>query len=104
MLNSTHTLVSPTPTTLEGYLLEFESSMSVSFVSEYSRKPQTANLYKSIYFTIFMPSELLLYKGEDLRHDHVLITVNTSVSKENNLRPDKKISYISGLTRPISMP
>ena len=37
MLNSTHTLVSPTPTTLEGYLLEFESSMSVSFVSEYSR-------------------------------------------------------------------
>ena len=38
MLNSTHTLVSPTPTTLEGYLLEFESSMSVSFVSEYSRK------------------------------------------------------------------
>ena len=38
MLNSTHTLVSPTPTALEGYLLEFESSMSVSFVSEYSRK------------------------------------------------------------------
>ena len=38
MLNSTHTLVSPTPTTLEGYLLKFESSMSVSFVSEYSRK------------------------------------------------------------------
>ena len=38
MLNSTHTLVSPTPTTLERYLLEFESSMSVSFVSEYSRK------------------------------------------------------------------
>ena len=37
MLNSTHTLVSPTPTTLERYLLEFESSMSVSFVSEYSR-------------------------------------------------------------------
>ena len=37
MLNSTHTLVSPTPTTHEGYLLEFESSMSVSFVSEYSR-------------------------------------------------------------------
>ena len=33
----THTLVSPTPTTIEGYLLEFESSMSVSFVSEYSR-------------------------------------------------------------------
>ena len=38
MLNSTHTLVNPTPTTLERYLLEFESSMSVSFVSEYSRK------------------------------------------------------------------
>ena len=38
MLNSTHTFVSPTPTTLEGYLLEFESSISVSFVSEYSRK------------------------------------------------------------------
>ena len=38
MLNSTHILVSPTPTTLEGYLLEFKSSMSVSFVSEYSRK------------------------------------------------------------------
>ena len=38
MLDSTHTLVSPTPTTLEGYLIEFESSMSVSFVSEYSRK------------------------------------------------------------------
>ena len=38
MLNSTHTLVSPTPTTLEGYLLELESSMSVSFVAEYSRK------------------------------------------------------------------
>ena len=38
MLNSTHTLVSPTPTTLERYLLEFELSMSVSFVSEYSRK------------------------------------------------------------------
>ena len=38
MLNSTHTLVSPTPTTLERYLLEFESSMSVSFISEYSRK------------------------------------------------------------------
>ena len=37
MLNSTHTLVSPTPATLEQYLLEFESSMSVSFVSEYSR-------------------------------------------------------------------
>ena len=37
MLNSTHTLASPTPTTLERYLLEFESSMSVSFVSEYSR-------------------------------------------------------------------
>ena len=37
MLNSTHTLVSPTPTTLRRYLLEFESSMSVSFVSEYSR-------------------------------------------------------------------
>ena len=37
MLNSTHTLVSPTPTTLERYLLEFESSMSVSFVSEKSR-------------------------------------------------------------------
>ena len=37
MLNSTHTLVSPTPTALEGYLLESESSMSVSFVSEYSR-------------------------------------------------------------------
>ena len=28
----------------------------------------------------------------------------SSVSKENNLRPDKKISYLSGLTRPISMP
>ena len=41
MLDSTHTLVSPTPTTLEGYLLEFESSMSVSFVSEYSRKSVT---------------------------------------------------------------
>ena len=38
MLNSARTLVSPTPTTLERYLLEFESSMSVSFVSEYSRK------------------------------------------------------------------
>ena len=38
MLNSTHTLASPTPTTLERYLLEFESSMSVSFISEYSRK------------------------------------------------------------------
>ena len=38
MLNSTHTLANPTPTTLERYLLEFESSMSVSFVSEYSRK------------------------------------------------------------------
>ena len=38
MLNSTHTFVSPTPTTLEGYLLEFKSSMSLSFVSEYSRK------------------------------------------------------------------
>ena len=35
LLNSTHTLVSPTPTTLEGYLLVLESSMSVSFVSEY---------------------------------------------------------------------
>ena len=35
MLKSIHTLVSPT---FEGYLLEFESSMSVSFVSEYSRK------------------------------------------------------------------
>ena len=44
MLNSTHTLVSPTPTTLEGYLLEFESSMSVSFVSEYSRK----SIYRDI--------------------------------------------------------
>ena len=42
-LNSTHTLVSPTPTTLEGYLLEFESSMSVSFVSEYSRKDASAD-------------------------------------------------------------
>ena len=41
MLNSTHTLASPTPTTLERYLLEFESSMSVSFVSEYSRKTKT---------------------------------------------------------------
>ena len=40
MLDSTHTLVSPTPTTLEGYLIEFESSMSVSFVSEYSHKFQ----------------------------------------------------------------
>ena len=39
MLNSTHTLASPTSTTLERYLLEFESSMSVRFVSEYSRKP-----------------------------------------------------------------
>ena len=28
----------------------------------------------------------------------------SSVSKENNLRSDKKISYISGLTRPITMP
>ena len=44
------------------------------------------------------------YKGENLRHDHELITVKSSVSKENNMRPDKKISYISGLTRPISMP
>ena len=35
-----HIAVSPTPTTLEGYLLEFESSMSVSFVSEYSRKSE----------------------------------------------------------------
>ena len=34
-------------------------------------------------------------RGRNLRHDHVLITDN-----ENNLRPDKKISYISGLTRP----
>ena len=47
MLNSTHTLVSPTPTALEGYLLEFESSMSVSFVSEYSR-------YSSRYLSIFV--------------------------------------------------
>ena len=38
-------------------------------------------------------------KGENLRHDHVLITVYiSSVSKENILRPDKKISYISGIT------
>ena len=36
--SSTYTLVSPTPTTLKGYLLEFESSMNESFVSEYSRK------------------------------------------------------------------
>ena len=36
MLNSTHSLINPTRTTLEGYLLEFESS--VSFDAEYSRK------------------------------------------------------------------
>ena len=38
MLTSTHTLDSPTPATLEGYLLEGESSMIVSFVSEYSHR------------------------------------------------------------------
>ena len=46
----------------------------------------------------------IFVKGENLRHDHVLMTVNIISIKENNLRPDKKISYISGLTRPISMP
>ena len=47
MLNSTHTFVSPNPTTLERYLLELESSMSESFVSEYSCK----DLHRLLYLT-----------------------------------------------------
>ena len=45
-----------------------------------------------------------LLKGENLLHDHMLIMVHIFSIKRNNLRPDKQISYISGLTRPISMP
>ena len=61
MLNSTHTLVSPTPTTLERYLLEFESSMSVSFVSEYSRKLQT-----NLELCLSVSAKLLKYWMDDL--------------------------------------
>ena len=53
MLNSTHTLVSPTPTTLERYLLEFESSMSVSFVSEYSRYNSDSENFYSVNNPIY---------------------------------------------------
>ena len=49
------------------------------------------------------PSYSSKYKGENLRHDHALITVNI-FSTKNNLQAGKKISYISGLTGPISMP
>ena len=67
MLNSTHTLVSPTPTTLERYLLEFESSMSVSFVSEYSRKSSvfeaaTVPLLHTEMFYDFCPFTFLIVK------------------------------------------
>ena len=55
--NSTHTLVSPTPTTLEGYLLEFEWSMSVSFVSEYSR--ENHNIILHPFFEDFVISNQL---------------------------------------------
>ena len=46
---------------------------------------------------------IIFLKGENLRHNHLLITVNIFSIKKNNLRPGKKISYISGITRPISM-
>ena len=36
-------------------------------------------------------------KGENLRHDHVLITISILCIKENNLRPHKKVSCILGL-------
>ena len=43
-----------------------------------------------------------MVKGENLHHDHVLHVITISyVSKENNLKLDKKISSISGLKGPI---
>ena len=42
-------------------------------------------------------SNIYRFLRENLRHERLI----SNVSKENNLRPDKKISYISGLTRPI---
>ena len=42
--------------------------------------------------TEIIHSLLSEYNAENLRHDHVLITVLSSVSKENNLRPDKNLS------------
>ena len=37
-----------------------------------------------------------LIQGKNLGHDHMLITISY-VSKENNLRPDKKLSCASKL-------
>ena len=45
----------------------------------------------------------IIHKGENLRHDNVLITVNIFSIKRKYVRPDKKISYLSGLMRPISI-
>ena len=36
-----------------------------------------------------------IVKGGNLRHDHVLITVNVFTIKENNLRPDKMLTAFS---------
>ena len=55
------------------------------------------------YINVLRPFPYNLLKGENLRHDHVLKRLISSVSKENNLRPDRKIRYIFGLTRPILM-
>ena len=35
-----------------------------------------------------------------LHHDHVIVTVNQKIWKENNLVIGDKIGYISGLTKP----
>ena len=53
----------------------------------------------------FSPSHWVLFmkKMDIVCHDHMLITVNSLCFKENNLKPNKKINYIPGLARMISM-
>ena len=53
------------------------------------------------YNTSSYKSVLDRYTAYNLCHNLVILTVNNTILETNNLDSEKKIIYISGLTRPI---